>query len=154
MILTWVFGGNTPHPVLRQRKLDSARIPLSEISALVLPMALLMATEVPSYYSEVLKRRGQHAGQTGQMNRKNCIQMQRLSGGLYGLQSQYLWTSEGDCDTFESSDPNGIRMRASAYTKWLIMHWNNPPDSFRLCSVMQPDEEKLNVVVSTLSNPA
>ena len=77
-------------------------------------MALLMATEVPSYYSEVLKRRGQHAGQTGQMNRKNCIQMQRLSGGLYGLQSQYLWTSEGDCDTFESSDPNGIRTRVTA----------------------------------------
>jgi hypothetical protein len=70
------------HPVLRQRKLDSARIPLSEISALVLPMALLMATEVPSYYSEVFKRRGQHAGQTGQIYRQNCNELQKPIRGL------------------------------------------------------------------------
>jgi hypothetical protein len=77
LLLERIFGANTPHPVLRQRKLDSARIPLSEISALVLPMALLMATEVPSYYSEVFKRRGQHAGQTGQIYRQNCNELQK-----------------------------------------------------------------------------
>jgi hypothetical protein len=82
LLLAWVFGGNTPHPVLRQRKLDSARIPLSEISAFFLPMALLMATEVPSYYSEVFKRRGQHAGQTGQIYRQNYNELQKPIRGL------------------------------------------------------------------------
>jgi hypothetical protein len=42
-------------------------------------MALLMATEVPSYYSEVFKRRGQHAGQTGQIYRQNCNELQKQS---------------------------------------------------------------------------
>jgi hypothetical protein len=60
-------------------KLDSGRVPLSEISALFLPMALLMATEIPSYYSEVFKRRGQHAGQTGQIYRQNCNELQKQS---------------------------------------------------------------------------
>jgi hypothetical protein len=60
-------------------KLDSGRVSLSEISALFLPMALLMATEIPSYYSEVFKRRGQHAGQTGQIYRQNCNELQKQS---------------------------------------------------------------------------
>jgi hypothetical protein len=37
------------------------------------------------------KRGGRFAGQTGQMNHKNCIELQKLNRGACGLQSLYLW---------------------------------------------------------------
>ena len=77
-------------------------------------MALLMDTEIPSYYSEVFKRRGQNAGQTGQIYRQNCNALQKPIRGLDRLQSQYLSASTGESDTFESGDPNGIRTRVTA----------------------------------------